>query len=685
MNLYRWQSQSQPPSNAPKTVNPGKIHVGASPEATTAPRCKPIAHPIPRICSDWGDDLLPPGASDWKAEFMSRLAGKEHVDGWQDLYAKYLSWDYHTPIDVPLDPLADIGANVAIRLHDDALSGLSVSIYDAYLLRADVAKNENEFMRYQIVYSPFSEQYTLISRGGRVGLSGDGRIVTYSGDLNVPVRKFEELFLHSTGYTWQGRYTPPKFQPPQSCPGLIHVDLDYSFPTNNDLQFLKSPKEAPSGQSTGFKMDEPCRRLLEDVLFGVPTRTSASVSSPHQPDQPGIAASPFTAPRQHLSLWTVMTAFNILRAITFQLAPKINKPHTVRWKAIVQASTMYRSAIPYYGGGFNRERPPVISNYHAVLIELEYLHSLTRRGEIAAMMNDMKSRVTAQLSAHGHMLSTQPLYQAYSSLRHAFRPLEDPFSYEFQQLKSYLEESCQSQTHHMSFQLQGIYRVYTKPRLQNPYHDWIQSSTTAPSSQPSRLLLWHGTPLSSLLGILEHGLQIRKQYEPPPPRYRKAKNPPPPAPPPYLGLVPGKINTSRILKINAAAARQRRVLAQRRWSRGGMFGDGIYLADASSKSAGYCQAMATSNGEAVLLLCEADVGEEGKRLRSYYSLQDGHDIMGEFGGKDPEVRCIEGVGRTGPRSVESGGWRRVGWDLDGGGPPRGDGLDVWMVSCLFFF
>jgi len=110
-----------------------------------------------------------------------------------------------------------------------------------------------------------------------------------------------------------------------------------------------------------------------------------------------------------------------------------------------------------------------------------------------------------------------------------------------------------------------------------------------------------------------------------------------------------------------------------------MFGDGIYLADASSKSAGYCQALGMSDGEAVLLLCEADVGDEGKRVRTYHTLPDGHDIVGEFGGR--EVRCIEGVGRTGPRRVEHGGWKRIGWDMDcGGGLPRGDGWDVWMVS-----
>ncbi|KAH7007851.1 uncharacterized protein B0I36DRAFT_204745, partial [Microdochium trichocladiopsis] len=69
-----------------------------------------------------------------------------------------------------------------------------------------------------------------------------------------------------------------------------------------------------------------------------------------------------------------------------------------------------------------------------------------------------------------------------------------------------------------------------------------------------RLLLWHGTRLSSLHGILDVGLQIRRR---------------------------GVLYT------------------------GTMFGEGIYLADSSSKSAGYCRTRgSTGDGDAVLLLCE---------------------------------------------------------------------------------
>ena len=46
-----------------------------------------------------------------------------------------------------------------------------------------------------------------------------------------------------------------------------------------------------------------------------------------------------------------------------------------------------------------------------------------------------------------------------------------------------------------------------------------------------------------------------------------------------------------------------------------MFGKGVYLADISSKSAGYC-AHHSSGGEALLLLCEAELGKPMLELTS---------------------------------------------------------------------
>lgn len=61
-----------------------------------------------------------------------------------------------------------------------------------------------------------------------------------------------------------------------------------------------------------------------------------------------------------------------------------------------------------------------------------------------------------------------------------------------------------------------------------------------------------------------------------------------------------------------------------------MFGNGIYLADVSSKSAGYCK-HELWGGEAVILLCEANIG--ARRIRSLTTISDGHEAIEKSGGR----------------------------------------------------
>ncbi|KAH7012492.1 uncharacterized protein B0I36DRAFT_355898 [Microdochium trichocladiopsis] len=94
------------------------------------------------------------------------------------------------------------------------------------------------------------------------------------------------------------------------------------------------------------------------------------------------------------------------------------------------------------------------------------------------------------------------------SLSHGFRRLEDPTSTEYRELCQYLFGSNQP-THKMSFEIKDIYEVFVKTRARNAYDDWIQSREDRDTEE--RLLLWHGTRLSSLHGILDVGLQIRRR------------------------------------------------------------------------------------------------------------------------------------------------------------------------------
>ncbi|PNY19706.1 Poly [ADP-ribose] polymerase [Tolypocladium capitatum] len=132
----------------------------------------------------------------------------------------------------------------------------------------------------------------------------------------------------------------------------------------------------------------------------------------------------------------------------------------------------------------------------------------------------------------------------------------DRASSEFTLLEGYLAGSRGS-THSVSYEVQHIFRI----ERQGETSRFAASKFAAMPSD--RRLLWHGSRCTNFGGILSQGLRIA----------------PPEAP-----------------------------------VSGYMFGKGIYLADLSSKSAGYCRPY-NSGGHGLLLLCEAELGDPMQRLK----------------------------------------------------------------------
>ena len=424
-----------------------------------------------------------------------------------------------------------------------------------------------------------------------------------SSDLKLVKARFRKIFRDRTRLLWTRRYDTPV--PRDGI--FMFVELDYRGT-------VARPTELPNYAMIDAQVEEEVRDLMEDMLYG------GRVRERNGSENPGTSRSwsAFSTPYEQLSPWTIFSAVKILEGIWKHL----EAGRSIHWKAILRASSRYRSQIPFCS---EQERTPVISSYHAIFLELKFLYSLWPQQDIASMLSEIHRRGSLQLNAYKTL--AQPLYQAYSSLRHGFRRLTDASTLEFREIKNYLEKSNHHR-HSLTLELQDIYRVFVKANLPNPYRTWIETKQQGGSDDDDddmcneeRLLLWHGTPLDSLLGILDTGLQIR----------RRGAN----------------------------------------WT-GTMFGNGIYLADASSKSAGFCR-HGLWGGEAVLLLCEADVGR--LRIRSAKSIDNGHDVIEKSGGQH---RCIEGLGRVGPTR-----WKEVGWDM-GGLPCIGGGkvLMVCGVKCF---
>ncbi|PCD21898.1 hypothetical protein AU210_015701 [Fusarium oxysporum f. sp. radicis-cucumerinum] len=178
--------------------------------------------------------------------------------------------------------------------------------------------------------------------------------------------------------------------------------------------------------------------------------------------------------------------------------------------------------------------------------------------------------------------SIHPLDRQFQGLGLAEMTRLDDKSSEFGYLMKYLNNSGGA-AHKMTYTIKDIFRIERlgeRKRFDNSEFSKIPSN---------RRLLWHGSRSTNFAGILSQGLRIG----------------PPEAP-----------------------------------VSGYMFGKGIYLADCSSKSAGYCYSMNTG-GEALLVLCEAALGAMQTLIEADYNA----GIKAKKNG----MHSTWGQGKIGPR------------------------------------
>jgi poly [ADP-ribose] polymerase len=207
---------------------------------------------------------------------------------------------------------------------------------------------------------------------------------------------------------------------------------------------------------------------------------------------------------------------------------------------------------------------------------------LKKEIELLESLSDMKDAAAMLKSSLKDDGGIHQLDRQFNSLNmNEMSPL-DRNAQEFTELETYLNNS-KGATHHLSYKVEDIFRIERQGELER----FEKSEFSKVKS--NRRLLWHGSRVTNFGGILGQGLRIA----------------PPEAP-----------------------------------ATGYMFGKGIYLADMSSKSANYCNA-GTSGGTALLLLCEAELGDPMHELTgSSYTAGEDAKAKGMF--------STWGMGSTGP-------------------------------------
>lgn len=202
--------------------------------------------------------------------------------------------------------------------------------------------------------------------------------------------------------------------------------------------------------------------------------------------------------------------------------------------------------------------------------------------ELLESLSDMKAAAELLKTDRKTVDDVHPLDRQFRNLGMHEMTALDPAGDEFSLLERYLQGSRGS-THGVKYSVQHIFRIERQGEASR-----LAESRFA--SVPSdRRLLWHGSRVTNFGGILSQGLRIA----------------PPEAP-----------------------------------VSGYMFGKGIYLADMSSKSAGYCSAH-DSNRQALLLLCEAELGRPMQEL-THSSYEAGEEAAAKG------MVSTWGMGHTGP-------------------------------------
>lgn len=207
---------------------------------------------------------------------------------------------------------------------------------------------------------------------------------------------------------------------------------------------------------------------------------------------------------------------------------------------------------------------------------------LKKEIELLESLSDMKDAAAMLKSSLKEDSGIHQLDRQFSGLNMNEMSPIDRDSKEFTELETYLNNS-KGATHHLSYKVEDIFRIERQGELER----FEKSEYSRISS--NRRLLWHGSRVTNFGGILGQGLRIA----------------PPEAP-----------------------------------ATGYMFGKGIYLADMSSKSANYCNAY-SSGGTALLLLCEAELGDPMHELTNA-SYTAGEDA------KAKGMHSTWGKGMTGP-------------------------------------
>jgi poly [ADP-ribose] polymerase len=395
----------------------------------------------------------------------------------------------------PVDPECPLSASAHVY-------SVGSDIYDVMLNQTNVGNNNNKYYAIQLLESDQGKKYSVWNHWGRVGFKGQSSLTHCGSDLEKAMDLFCQKFFSKTKNEWSARN---KFVKHSGKYDLVKIDY----------KAKETKAESQLDKSTPVPESKLCEQLqaLIKLICDVKEMESIVMEMKYDAEK---------APLGRLTTDQIKAGYAALKRIDVCIK---NKDFGGK---LIEACNDFYTRIPH---AFGMSRPTVIRTESEVKSKLNLLEAL---GDIEIAMRVLKECKSTE----------NPIDQHYLSL-HCELKLMDKTNPAYKVIDKYLT-STHAPTHNQyRMKILDVYEV----NREGEHQQFIDCG--------NRMLLWHGSRITNVVGILSQGLRIA----------------PPEAP-----------------------------------VTGYMFGKGIYFADMSSKSANYCFPTRTKN-TGLLLLCEVSLGQ----------------------------------------------------------------------------
>lgn len=386
------------------------------------------------------------------------------------------------------------------------------TIYSCTLNQTNISSNQNKFYIMQIINT--SNKYIVFIRYGRIGETGTINYKDFS-DINSAINFFEKQFRTKTGNSWCNKDNFNKI------PGKYFLT---EIECIDDTCLVVSESESEDDTKIDIRVID-FLKLISNQTYMKNTLMQLDIDAEKMP-------------------LGKITQNQIDKAYT--ILDTINK--NLKSNDLASLSSDFYTLIPISIG---RRKPPIINSIELV-------------GKNINLLNELSQMVYGTNMVKGNKSSDmmKNLLTMYGELETTFTPLETT-DLMYNILINYLDNS-KGATHHLKFNVESILEV-NRPKERLIYEKYSKNIK-------NKTLLFHGTRISNMMGILKNGLVVD---------------------PSKLGI---NVNIT-----------------------GKMFGMGLYFANSCSKSINYC-GYNSSDNIACLFVSEVALGKLLKKKSSDSSL-----------------------------------------------------------------